>query len=85
MRSARRVSEQSGANNIEIKAKIEVKQFRNWKFDGRPRLRFLSWDYDEPAVALAEKVTAELKRSEVFASDWDKGEECNDQAISAVA
>src|SRR6516225_12006048 len=53
----------------------------NWGLDGRPRLCFLSWDDDEPAVALSDKVMLDVKLTEVFGSDRDKGEEREDQAI----
>ena len=53
----------------------------NWGLDGRPRFCFLSWDDDEPAVALADKVTLDVKLTEVFGSDRDKGEERENQAI----
>ena len=73
-RSAGRTPEHPWTNDIEIDSEIRLQQFGNWELDGRSRLRLLAWNYDEPAIALTDKVTADLKRSEVLTPDRDKGE-----------
>ena len=71
-------------NDIEIKSKIWVQQFGNRELDGRSRLRLLAWNDDKPAIALPDKVTTDLKRSEILTPDRNKGEERDHQAVAVT-
>jgi len=56
----------------------------NWELDRRSGLRLHAWNYDEPAIALPDNVTTNLKRSEVLTPDRDKGEERDHQATTVT-
>ena len=83
-RGTGRTPEHPWTNDIKIKSEIWVQQFRNWELDGRSRLCLLAWNDDEPAIALPDKVTADLKRSEVLPPDRNKGEKRDHQAVAVT-